>query len=87
MGSNNFRSTKRNITEASIRDAAGRGWTIHSDGTQHLRASVASDRVVVYINDWYACATRSCNSDNYGGGKLLRAGERIRSTLRMTALK
>ena len=87
MGSNNFRSTKRNITEASIRDAAGQGWTIHSDGTQHLRASVASDRVVVYINDWYACATRSCNSDNYGGGKLLRAGERIRSTLRMTALK
>ena len=89
MGSNVFRSTKRNILEASIKDVAGQGWTIHSDGTQHLRASVESDRVAIYVNDWYGGSTAPLGEyvSNYGEGKVLHTGERIRSTLRLSVIR
>lgn len=88
MGSNDFRSTKRNITEASIRDSAGRGWAIHSDGSQHLRVSVESDRVAVYVNDWYGGSTAPLGEyvSNYGDGKVLHSGQHIRSTLRLSLI-
>ena len=89
MGSNDFRSTKRNITEASVRDSTGRGWSIHSDGTQHLRVSVESDRVAVYVNDWFGGSTAPLGEygANYGDGKVLHSGQRIHSTLRLTVIK
>jgi hypothetical protein len=89
MGSNDFRSTKRNIREASVRDAAGRGWTIHSDGNQNLRVSVESDRVAVYVNDWYGGSTAPLGEyvSNYGDGKVLHTGQQIHSTLRLSLIK
>ena len=89
MGSNDFRSTKRNITEASVRDAAGRGWAIHSDGTQSLRVSVESDRVAIFVNDWYGGSTAPLGEyvTNYGDGKILHAGDHIHSTLRLSLMK
>jgi hypothetical protein len=89
MGSNDFRSTKRNITEASVRDSAGRGWAIHSDGSQHLRVSMESDRVAIYVNDWYGGSTAPLGEygANYGDGKVLHNGEHIHSTLRLSAIK
>ena len=89
MGSNDFRSTKRDITEASVRDSTGRGWAIRSDGTQSLRLSLESDRVAVYVNDWYGGSTAPLGEyvSNYGDGKVLRTGQRIHSTLRLSLTK
>lgn len=89
MGSNDFRSTKRNITRASLRDSAGHGWMIHSDGSQHLRASVGSDRVSIYVNDWYGGSTAPIGEyvTNYGDGKVLHTWDHIRSTLRLSIIK
>ena len=89
MGSNAFRSTKRNITEGSLRDSAGRGWAIHSDGTQHLRVSVESDRVAVYVNDSYSGSTAPIGEyvTNYSDGKVLHGGDRIHSTLRLSIIR
>jgi hypothetical protein len=40
MGSNAYRSTKRNILTATVKEPSGAGWSIQSDGTQHLRAAL-----------------------------------------------
>ena len=85
MGTAGFRSTKRNITEASIEDEAGRGLSIRSDGSQHFRAAVESDRIAVFVNDWFGGTSARAGEwvENYGDGKLLRSRERIRGTLRL----
>ncbi|HEX4488159.1 MAG TPA: glycoside hydrolase family 2 TIM barrel-domain containing protein [Terriglobales bacterium] len=85
MGSNVYRSTKLNILSATVKDAAGHGWTIHSDGTQHLRASVGTDRIRIYVSDWYGGSTADMGEyvDNYGDGKMLHTGDRIHSTLHL----
>ena len=89
VGSNMYRSTKRNILEARVTDSLGRGWSIHSDGSQHLRASLESDCVAIYVNDWYGGTSSRAGewTSNYGEGKLLQAGDHLRGTLRMTLLK
>jgi beta-galactosidase len=89
MGSNMYRSTKRNILSATVRDQAGRGWTIHSDGSQHLRASEASDRISIFVSDWYGGSTADMGEyvENYGDGKMLHTGDRIHSTLRLSPLR
>ena len=88
MGSNMYRSTKRNILSATVKDAAGHGWVIHSDGSQHLRAAVGSDRISIYISDWYGGSTADMSEyvENYGNGKILHTGERIHSTLHLSRL-
>jgi hypothetical protein len=88
MGSNMYRSTKRNILSATVRDAAGHGWTVHSDGSQHLRASVDSDRIRIYVSDWYGGSTADMGEyvENYGEGKMLHSGDRIHSRLRLSRL-
>ncbi len=86
MGSNIYRSTKRNIIAATVSDADGNGWTIHSDGSQHLRAFVDSDRIRIYVNDWYGGSTADMGEyvENYGDGKILHNGDRIHSILRLS---
>jgi beta-galactosidase len=88
MGSNAYRSTKLNILSATVKDASGRGWTIHSDGSQHLRAAVGNDRISVYVSDWYGGSTADMGEyvDNYGDGKMLHTGDRIHSTLRLSRI-
>jgi hypothetical protein len=88
MGSNLYRSTKRNILSATVKDSAGHGWVIHSDGSQHLRASVGTDRISVYVSDFYGGSTADMGEyvANYGDGKMLHTGDRIRSTLRLSRL-
>jgi hypothetical protein len=88
LGTNAFRSTKRNIVEASITDSQGRGLAIHSGGNQHLRAAVDSDRNRLYVNDWFGGTSVRAGewTSNYGEGKLLETGERIRATLRLSLL-
>lgn len=88
MGSNAYRSTKRNILSATVREQSGSGWTIESDGSQHLRAAVESDRIAVYVNDWYGGSPAQIGEmiENYGRGKMLRPGDRIHSTVHLRLL-
>jgi hypothetical protein len=89
MGSNAYRSTKRNILTATVTDSSGYGWKIQSDGSQHLRAAVESDRIAVYMNDWYGGSPAEIGEyiENYGRGKVLRSGERIHSIIHLRLLQ
>ena len=88
MGSNAYRSTKRNIIRATVREPSGYGWMIQSDGSQHLRAAVETDRIAVYVNDWYGGSPAEIGEyvENYGRGKMLHPGERIHSTVDLRLL-
>ena len=85
MGCNDFRSTKRHIDWAAIGYPAGPGVWVASDGSQHLRARVETDRISVQVNDWYGgthCGLGEWTS-NYGEGKSLDPGQTLRSTARL----
>lgn len=88
MGTNAFRSTKRNFLDAALEDDSGRGVGIRSDGSQHLRASVESDRIAVFVNDWFGGTSARAGewTENYGEGRLLRTGDRISGTLNLLLL-
>jgi len=88
MGTNDFRSTKRRVEHASITDADGYGLYIESNGEQHLRAGVESDRIALFLNDWFG-GTASRASEwhrNYGKGRLLKTGERLQGTMRLRVI-
>ena len=53
MGTNDFRSTKRNFVFASLTDKEGYGIGVEAIGSQHLRASVDTDLIEVNVNDWF----------------------------------
>ena len=75
MGTNDFRSTKRNFVSASLTDKEGYGIGIEAIGQQHLRASVADDVIEVNVNDWFggvAAVAWAEWSGNYGTGRELR---------------
>ena len=88
MGSNAFRSTKRNILSAELKDESGQGWKVQSDGSQSLRTTIESDRIAIYVNDWYGGTPAEIGEylENYGPGKLLRTGEHISSTVHLHLL-
>jgi len=48
-GSNDFRSTKRNVETATLTDGDGRGVRVVSDGSQHVRAQVRDERVDLLV--------------------------------------
>ncbi|HTV43192.1 MAG TPA: glycoside hydrolase family 2 TIM barrel-domain containing protein [Candidatus Sulfotelmatobacter sp.] len=52
IGSNDFRSTKRNILRASLADASGAGVTVISDGSQSARCWLDGDRVRLLVADY-----------------------------------
>jgi hypothetical protein len=52
LGSNDFRSTKMNILTAALHAADGLAFTIASNGSQHVRAWVAGDRIHCLIADY-----------------------------------
>jgi hypothetical protein len=88
MGSNDFRSTKRHIHWAAIRYPDGRpGIVIESDGKQHVRANVETDRISIHMNDWYGgtnCHAYGEWHQIYGKGQVVRKGERLTSKLRLS---
>jgi hypothetical protein len=85
LGCNDFRSTKRRIDWAWIGYPHGPAALVESDGSQHLRAMVADDRIVVHINDWYGGTHAGLWewTSNYGEGKPIENGQTIESTLRL----
>ena len=85
FGSNDFRSTKRNIERASIMDANGFGFAVESNGEQHLRAAVEAEGIAVFINDWFGGTAGVMDEwlANYGAGRELKPGDMLRGTIRM----
>jgi hypothetical protein len=85
MGSNDFRSTKRNIQWAALRYPDGAGVLVLSDGRQHARATMGTDRISLHINGWYGGTNAGWGEweHNYGKGKLLKKGDRIKETVRL----
>jgi len=85
MGSNDFRSTKRNINFASIGYENGPAVFIESNGRQHLRAIVETDRISVHVNDFYGGTNAGWWewTHNYGQGKTLKRGDVIETHLRL----
>ncbi len=85
MGCNDFRSTKRHIHWAAISYPDGPGLWVKSDGTQHVRATVDSDRIAVCVNDWYGGTHTGLYewTSNYGEGKSIAQGDTLASTLRL----
>lgn len=85
LGSNDFRSTKRNIVWTAIGYPDGAGVLVLSDGRQHARATTETDRISLHINDWYGGTNAGWWEweHNYGKGKLLKKGDRIRETVRL----
>lgn len=91
MGTNDFRSTRRNINWAGISYPDGLGVLISSDGSQNVRAIVETDRISVHVTDFYGGSNVGrwrpsdliCFSANYGTGKLIKKGDVLESTVRL----
>ncbi|MBE7559560.1 hypothetical protein HS125_11635 [bacterium] len=83
MGCNDFRSTKRNIHWVSLRFPEGPGVLVLSDGRQHARAMMCTDRLSLHVNDWYGGTNCGLGEwvMNYGEGRLIKKGEVLESTL------
>jgi len=62
FGSNDFRSTKRNILKASLQSENGAGIQVISDGLQHLRCWSINENVFMLISEY----------DNPGSERFLR---------------
>jgi hypothetical protein len=88
MGTNDFRSTKRNIVHASISSSGGSGLYIESTGKQHLRASVEPDRIALFVNDWFGGTASHADEwiQNYGTGRKVKPHDRLDGVLRLHLL-
>ncbi|OHB70784.1 MAG: hypothetical protein A2V70_15360, partial [Planctomycetes bacterium RBG_13_63_9] len=86
MGSNDFRSTKRNVRWAGIHCPNGPGILIEASGHQHVRAMVETDRISVHVNDFFGGTNVGWWEwiHNYGKGQAIRNGERIASRVRLS---
>jgi hypothetical protein len=88
-GSNDFRSTKRNLLCGSLTGPNGTGVGIESNGEQHLRAAAEADRIAVYVNDWYGgtnCRGFFEWQGNYGTGRALAPGAVVEGTVYLRLL-
>jgi beta-galactosidase len=86
-GCNDFRSTKRNIYHASLRNEFGQGIKIISDGTQHVRAMVGINDIRVNILDFYGGSgpleSWSQVGFHYGPGKMVKTGDFVKGVMRI----
>ncbi|WP_436923917.1 LamG-like jellyroll fold domain-containing protein [Halosimplex amylolyticum] len=89
-GSNDFRSTKRDVAAATLGDGDERGVHVLGDGEQHVRASVEDGRVDLLVLDRSISGT---NADGWlnrhavaGDDPALADGERLRGTATLAAV-
>ena len=78
LGTNDFRSTKRNFVFAALTDQDGYGVGIEAIGTQHLRAMVDADLIQVNVSDWFGGVAATAWGEwwqNYGLGRELRSDD------------
>lgn len=89
MGTNDFRSTKRHIRSGSITYLDHGGVSIESDGEHSLRGYVDTDRINVFVNDWFGGTNVGWGEwiTNYGKGREIKTGEVLESTLHLRLLQ
>lgn len=78
LGSNDFRSTRRNIWYAGLTNAAGNKVTAVSDGKQHWRSWLEKDRIRFLVADFVTAGNEMFLSSYYAPfRKPLKAGDNI----------
>lgn len=62
---------------------------IESNGAQHLRASVESDRIAVFLSDWFGGTASQADEwmQNYGTGREVKPHDRLQGVLRLQLLE
>jgi hypothetical protein len=97
LGTNDFRSTKRNFLYATLLDKEGYGIGIEAIGAQHLRAAVDADLIEVNVNDWFGGTAAVAWGEwwkNYGLGREILSDDpnqgtghnTVRGTIRLQLL-
>ncbi len=82
-GTNDFRSTKRNILEASLARRDGGGLRVLSDGSQHVRAWVDAGRVRLLVADYSNEGAAPFFSEHVVPRRPLEPGSRVQGTVRL----
>jgi hypothetical protein len=79
MGSNDFRSAKRNIYWAALTYPDGPAIVVDGQGKKHVRAFVEGDRISFHVLDWYGGTGAELWewTANYGEGKRIARGQRM----------
>ena len=89
LGTRDFRATRRNIPRASLKDSAGHGITVLSDGTQHTRSFLDGNRIGLLV----ACFTGAALNCDYLHGlneisgiepMTLQAGAELKDVVRLS---
>ena len=97
LGTNDFRSTKRNFVNATLLDTEGYGIGIEAVGAQCLRAALSADLIEVNVNDWFGGTAAVAWGEwwkNYGEGRDIRSDDpnqgighnTVRGTIRLQLL-
>ncbi len=85
LGTNDFRSTKENIVNASLTDPAGRGLVARSDGKQHIRCWVEGDVTRMLVSEYNNPGSeRFFRSHAAVEDKPLKPGDRISGSIKFT---
>ena len=85
LGSNDFRSSKFNIINASLTNDSGRGIRVLSDGSQTVRAYVVGGAVRLEVLD-YANGGAEPFFSSHLSRKPLKEGDRLSGTVRLQIL-
>lgn len=86
-GCNDFRSAKRGMLRASLRNPRGEGIDVVSDGSQTLRCSLGVHSVSVKVLDYYGGSGGqkewSVQGFHYGPGRHIRPGDILTGVVRI----
>ena len=86
MGTNDFRSTKRNIFTAGLHAADGSGIQVVSDGTQHVRAWLDGSRVRILVADYVNAGSGAFVIEQLVPHRELKFGDHVKGTVRIRIL-
>ena len=84
-GTNDFRSTKRNISSFSLNSKQGTGLSIIAHGNQHARAYVAKNRIRLQVADYSNMGDQIFRW--WDEGKKLTKGDRLNGIVSMVMTK
>ena len=82
-GTNDFRSTKMNVIEASLSSSAGNGLRLLSDGSQHVRCWFDGDRMRMLVADYANEGAPPFFSEYVVPRRPLDAGATVEGTVRL----
>jgi hypothetical protein len=82
-GSNDFRSTKMNIVEATLLSPAGKGLRILSDGTQHVRSWVDGTTANLLVAEYTNHGSPAFFNEHVIPGRPLNPGSVVKGTVRL----